>query len=150
MHVHAILKTKSASRKGPAVVTADPKATLAEVARSLADNNIGAVVVTTTDGRVAGIFSERDIVRHVAKSGAAALDKPVADLMTKAVITCTAEDSIDAVMTKMTRGRFRHVPVIGADARLVGLVSIGDVVKHHVEEIEHEATALRDYITQPH
>lgn len=150
MPVNAILKAKAANSKGPPVVTADPNASLADVARMLADNNIGAVVVATADGRVAGIFSERDIVRHISKSGAAVLSTPVANLMTRNVITCTADDSIDMIMTKMTRGRFRHVPVIGPDARLIGLISIGDVVKHHVEEIEHEATALREYITQPH
>jgi CBS domain-containing protein len=148
MHVSAILSSKAADR--PGIVTASPSDTLAEVATKLARHNIGAVVVTTADGRLAGIFSERDLVRHIAKSGGASLTMPVSDLMTRMVVTCTAIDSIDDVMAKMTRGRFRHVPVIGADGQLAGLVSIGDVVKFHVEEIEHEATALREYITQPH
>lgn len=150
MHVSAILKAKAESRHGSAVVTTASSTTLAEAADLLARYNIGAVVVTTEDLRVAGIFSERDLVRHVAKSGAAALAMPVLDLMTRVVVTCIAEDSIDDVMAKMTRGRFRHVPVIGADGRLAGLVSIGDVVKFHVEDIEHEASALRDYILHPH
>jgi CBS domain-containing protein len=150
MHVSSILSSKAAGRPGPNVVTAASSDTLAEVAAMLARHNIGAVVVTTADNRVAGIFSERDLVRQIAKSGSAALTMPVSDLMTRSVVTCTAIDGIDDVMAKMTRGRFRHVPVIGLDGQLAGLISIGDVVKFHVEEIEHEATALREYITQPH
>lgn len=148
MIVNAILKSKT-SRKGPDVVTASPTDTVADVARLLATHNIGAVVLTGADGRVAGILSERDIVRHVARTGADCLSARAETVMTRAVITCTADDSIDHVMSEMTRGRFRHVPVIGGDGRLVGLVSIGDVVKFHVEEIEQEASALRDYITHP-
>lgn len=150
MHVNAILKSKAASHKGPAVITSVSSATLSDVAATLARHNIGAIVVTTEDQRVAGIFSERDLVRHVAKSGVEALSAQVGQLMTRSVITCTVDDSIDEVMAKMTRGRFRHVPVVDANGRLAGLVSIGDVVKFHVEEIEHEASALRDYISQPH
>ncbi len=147
MNVSTVLRIKGQTRKGAAIVTAAENSTLMEAAKTLAAHRIGAVVVTTSDGRVAGILSERDIVRVVAQSGPDILASPVADVMTRAVITCTEDDSIDDLMTKMTRGRFRHLPVIDGNGLLTGVVSIGDVVKFHVEEIEHEASALRAYIT---
>jgi CBS domain-containing protein len=147
MTVNSILKTKAADRKGPAVVTSSAQSTLTDIAKILAANNVGAVVIVSADERVDGIISERDIVRHIAKSGADVLTRTAGDVMTRTVITCKAEDSIDSVMSKMTKGRFRHVPVVEANGRLTGVVSIGDVVKSHVEEVEHEASALRDYIS---
>lgn len=145
MTVSAILKLK-AQAKGPSLVTAPSNATLMEAAQKLAQHKIGAVIVTAVDGSVAGILSERDIVRRLVEGGGDVLSMPVRDVMTRNVITCTAESSIDELMTKMTRGRFRHLPVVDATGRLTGVVSIGDVVKMHVEEIEHEASALREYI----
>jgi CBS domain-containing protein len=150
MYVHSVLKIKAQTRQGAVTVTALETATLLEATQKLATHKIGAVVITSPDGRVAGILSERDIVRVLAQSGPDALSATVGDVMTRAVITCTADDTIKTLMAKMTRGRFRHVPVVDGQGLLTGVVSIGDVVKFHVEEIEHEASALRDYITQPH
>lgn len=145
MKVSAILKGKSQS--APALVTIASNVTLLEAARKLAQHKIGAVVVAAVDGTVAGILSERDIVRRLAEAGPDVLSAPVRDVMTRNVVTCTPESSVDELMAKMTRGRFRHLPVVDAAGHLTGIVSIGDVVKVHVEEIEHEATALREYIS---
>jgi CBS domain-containing protein len=141
MSVAQILKGK-----GRDVVTTQPHRTLMEVAQLLAEKGIGAVVVSDASRRVLGILSERDIMRAIAKSGAAALDHAVSKYMTVKVYTVSEETPVDAVMETMTNGRFRHVPVT-ADGQLIGLVSIGDVVKHHVSEIESEHRALREYIT---
>lgn len=146
MNVSAILKLKSQTN-GPAVVTTASNATVMEAAHKLAQHKIGAVVVVAVDGTVAGILSERDVVRRLAEAGPDIMSATVRDVMTRNVITCTADTSVDELMTKMTRGRFRHLPVVDASGRLTGIVSIGDVVKMHVEEIEHEATALREYIS---
>jgi CBS domain-containing protein len=96
--------------------------------------------------RVVGILSERDIVRAVAQSGPRVLDAPVSDVMTRAVIMCREEDTIEHLMREMTRGRFRHLPVVDSTEKLCGIISIGDVVKHHVEDVERDADALRAYI----
>jgi CBS domain-containing protein len=140
MTVKAIL-----SRKGTEVVTADPNVSVAEATRLLAARRIGAVVATGADRRIVGILSERDIVRALGEKGPAALDLPVAEIMTRKVITCTASDTISNIMERMTAGKFRHVPVVEQD-RLAGIISIGDVVKWRVEEMERESAALRDYI----
>jgi CBS domain-containing protein len=140
MHVAAILKVK-----GRAVETVAATATLGEVVRRLAAKRIGAVVVTGPGIAVAGIVSERDVVRVLAQHGPEVLDWPAADVMTRSVVTCVESDTIDELMARMTEGRFRHLPVVEND-RLLGLVSIGDVVKHRVAEIEMEASAMRDYI----
>ena len=95
---------------------------------------------------MAGIVSERDIIRELAKHGPACLTRPVAETMTRQVVTCQETDTLDELMAMMTARRFRHLPVV-TDGALVGIVSIGDVVKHHVAEVEMEATAMRDYIT---
>jgi CBS domain-containing protein len=131
--------------KGRDVVVTQPHRTLMEAAQLLAEKGIGAVVVSDASRSVLGILSERDIIRAVARHGAVALDQAVSKYMTQKVFTVTEETPVDAVMETMTNGRFRHVPVI-ADGQLVGLVSIGDVVKHHVNEIETEHQALKDYI----
>lgn len=96
--------------------------------------------------RVEGIFSERDFVRAVARHGAAALAAPVADFMTRKVVTCALDDTVPDLMHRMTEGKFRHMPVV-EDGRLAGIVSIGDVVKHRIAEAEAEALAMREYIT---
>jgi CBS domain-containing protein len=131
--------------KGRDVATIEPTRTLAEAARTLTERKIGAVVVTNADQAVLGILSERDIVRAVARGGAAALDHPVSQHMTGKVVTCTGHTSINELMEMMTARKFRHVPVVES-GRLAGIISIGDVVKHRVAEIEAEHQALREYI----
>jgi CBS domain-containing protein len=141
MNVAAILR-----QKGRAVTTAGPNATIHEVAHKLAVKRIGAIVVVSAGGEVAGIISERDIIRALARDGADCLSKPVSEFMTRQVLSCTETDTLDELMALMTAQRFRHLPVV-TDGALVGIVSIGDVVKDHVAEVEMEATAMREYIT---
>ena len=131
--------------KGRDVVTTQPYRTLKEVVELLSERRIGAVVVADADRNVLGIVSERDIVRALAQGGGEALDHPVSRHMTSRVVTIDERATIDAVMELMTSGRFRHMPVV-VGGRLTGLVSIGDVVKHHTAEIETEKRALKDYI----
>ncbi|MGP9819787.1 CBS domain-containing protein [Salinarimonas sp. NSM] len=133
------------AEKGEGVVTLSPDCSLAEAARLLSDRRIGAVVVSGADGRVDGILSERDIVRAVARDGAGALEARVESWMTREVVTCAREVAIDDLMQTMTQGKFRHVPVV-EEGRLVGIVSIGDVVKRRVAAIEAEAQMLKEYI----
>lgn len=131
--------------KGRDVVSVQPHRTLAETIRTLGERRIGAVVVTGADGNLLGILSERDVIRAMAEGGAAALEHPVSRVMTGKVVTCRNETSVDELMEIMTVGRFRHVPVV-ENNRIIGIVSIGDVVKHRVAEIEAESRAMRDYI----
>lgn len=131
--------------KGRNVVTIEPQRTLAQAAQLLSERRIGAAVVGDTFRPVLGILSERDIVRAVAARGPAALDEPVAQSMTEKVVTCTGASAIDEVMGLMTDGKFRHVPVV-ENGRLCGIVSIGDIVKHRLAEVEAESRAMRDYI----
>ena len=133
------------SLKGSHVITIEPQATLEAAVAILAKNRIGALVVLGADQRVIGILSERDIVRALAELGAAALATPVAQIMTRKVVTCGEAETLAGIMERMTTGKFRHVPVLEQE-RLVGIVSIGDVVKQRLSEIEHESAALRDYI----
>ena len=133
------------SGKGHDVISVQPHRTLSEAIRTLSEKRIGAVVVMGADGALVGILSERDIIRALGASGAEALSSPVSRAMTAKVVTCRLETSIDELMEIMTSGRFRHVPVM-EDGRVVGIVSIGDVVKHRVAEIEAESKAMRDYI----
>jgi CBS domain-containing protein len=140
MNVVAILK-----QKGRAVTTASPSTTLLDVAGKLASKRIGAVVIVGARGEVSGIISERDIVRSLSELGPDCLKKPVSDCMTRQVVTCQETDTLDELMAMMTARRFRHLPVV-TDGALVGIISIGDVVKHHAAEVEMEATAMRDYI----
>ncbi len=111
----------------------------------LASKRIGAVVVTGADGELLGILSERDIIRAIGEHGGGALDKPVSKFMTAKVVTCSMATTFDHLMQMMTAGRFRHVPVV-EHGKLMGIISIGDVVKARVAEIEGEAQAMRDYI----
>ena len=131
--------------KGCEVITTQPHRTLQETAGLLAMKKIGAVVVTGADRAVLGIISERDIVRALAQGGVAALDDSVSRHMTREVFTTTGGACIHDIMERMTHSRFRHVPVVEED-RLTGLISIGDVVKHRIAEIETEHRAMRDYI----
>jgi len=140
MTVKAIL-----SVKGTEVLTIEPTTSLAAAAKVLAERKIGALVVTGPDQRVIGIVSERDIVQELAAHGPAALDLALTEVMTRKVTTCSASDTISSVMERMTAGKFRHLPVL-EQGRLAGLVSIGDVVKHRLHEMEREQSALRDYI----
>jgi CBS domain-containing protein len=132
-------------KKGTDVATVMPDQSVLEVSQKLAELKIGAIVVTSEPGVVAGIVSERDIVRVIAEKGAATLNLPVCDVMTEKVVTCEPGETINDLMEKMTAGRFRHVPVV-KDGKLVGIVSIGDVVKMRIQEIETEAGALKSYI----
>jgi CBS domain-containing protein len=133
------------SEKGREVFTTQPHRTLKEVIDLLASKGVGAVVVSDASMSVLGILSERDVVRVIAQQGASALDQPVSRYMTPKVVTATRGDTIDHVMQTMTEGRFRHVPVV-EDGRLIGIISIGDVVKRHVNMIDSERQALREYI----
>lgn len=141
MNVAAILKLK-----GREVITTTPDMTLLDIANLLGTHRIGCVVVTGIDGKVVGIVSERDIVREISRAGSKVLKEPVASCMTKAVVSCREADTIDKLMSEMTAHRFRHMPVIER-GRLIGLVSIGDVVKMRIAEAEMEAAAMRDYIS---
>lgn len=119
--------------------------TVKDAIELLGEKNIGAVVVKDEAGRVAGIFSERDVVRRLKSEGPAALARPVGDCMTKEPFTCTLETTVDELMGVMTTRRIRHMPVI-EDGRLAGIVSIGDVVKRKIDDAEREAAALKEYI----
>jgi CBS domain-containing protein len=131
--------------KGRDVITIEPGASLSDAVRLLAENRIGAALVLGADRRISGIISERDIVRSLAERGAAALDEPVSRSMTRKVETCNPTDTVSTIMERMTAGKFRHVPVV-EQGRVIGIVSIGDIVKHRLEEMERESTAMRDYI----
>lgn len=133
------------AEKGGLVFTVTPGTTLDQVSRQLSTRRIGSVLIVDRLDRVAGIVSERDIVHALASHGAPALELEAAEVMTRNVVTCDPDDSIDQVMETMTRGRFRHVPVVRR-GELLGLVSIGDVVKARLKETEHETEALRAYI----
>jgi CBS domain-containing protein len=141
MNVAAILR-----QKGRAVTTASATTTLLEVANKLAAKRIGAIVIVGARGKVDGIISERDIIRCLSTHGPDCLTRPVSESMTRYVISCEEDDTLDQLMARMTERRFRHLPVI-TNGALVGIISIGDVVKHHMAEVTMEATAMREYIT---
>jgi len=130
--------------KGHQAITVGAEMRVGDAARILAEKRIGAMPVTEGD-RVVGIFSERDILYCLAKEGAPALDKQVGELMTAPAITVDPDTSILAALAVMTQRRVRHLPVLDG-GRLVGVVSIGDLVKHRIERIEEEANAMRNYI----
>ncbi len=131
--------------KGRDVVTIEPDASLDTAAKLLVERRIGAVVVLGPDYRIIGILSERDIVRAVSEQGSTALQGQVSQMMTRKVATCTMDETIHSIMERMTTGKFRHMPVV-EQGRLAGIVSIGDVVKNRIVEMEQESAALRDYI----
>jgi len=134
------------SAKGSDVITIEPNATLATAAKLLATHNIGAVVICGLDRRVIGILSERDIVRAIVDYGFSLLEEEtVGQLMTRKVVTCNPDETVNSIMERMTAGRFRHLPVV-AQNRLVGIVSIGDVLKRRVEEMKNESDSLHKYI----
>jgi CBS domain-containing protein len=139
MTVRAILDTK-----GHHILNVEPEAALAAAVKILGERKIGAVLVMSR-GRIEGILSERDIVRVLAERGAAVLDEPVSNVMTRKVVSCRQNDTVAAIMEIMTLGKFRHLPVVEGE-RVVGLISIGDIVKWRVQEYENEQEALRQYI----
>jgi CBS domain-containing protein len=132
--------------KGREVISISSDATLSEATRLLARRRIGAIVVRDETGALAGILSERDVVRAVADESVTALARPVSAYMTRAVATCSENDTVEDLMEMMTMGRFRHLPVVDNDV-ITGMISIGDVVKTRIAETVQEATSLRAYIT---
>lgn len=139
MTVRSILDSK-----GHNILSVEPDAKLSAAVKVLGERRIGAVLVMS-EGHVDGILSERDIVRVLAERGAKALDEAVSSVMTRKVVSCRQADTVGGIMEMMTMGKFRHLPVI-EDGKVVGLISIGDVVKWRVQEYEREQEALRDYI----
>jgi CBS domain-containing protein len=133
------------ANKGHQVTTIEPNAIVADAVKLLKEHRIGALLVTGPEQRIVGILSERDIVRALGERGADALTLPLTEIMTRKVATCSEGDSIGSIMQRMTEGKFRHLPVI-EQGRLVGIISIGDVVKYRLEEVEREQEAMRDYI----
>jgi CBS domain-containing protein len=131
--------------KGDLVVTIAPEKTVRELLDVLAEHRVGALVVSGGSGQVSGIVSERDVVRHLQTTGASLLDSPVRSIMTADVHTCTPDTYVDDLMVMMTERRIRHVPVV-VDGRMVGIVSIGDVVKHRIGELQTERDHLTAYI----
>jgi CBS domain-containing protein len=134
-------------KKGTAVATVTPETTVSTLLAGLAEKNVGAMVVIAPDGSIAGIVSERDVVRRLNDHGPALLDGPVSEIMTTLVASCGPEDSVDQLSVLMTERRIRHVPVL-ANGRLAGIISIGDVVKNRMEQLEKSQEQLEAYISQ--
>ena len=133
--------------KGRNVIAIAETVTVAEAAQTLSEKRIGVVLIRDSKNPFVGILSERDVVRAIAKDGAGALSRAVSSYMTRNVATCGETDTVEDLMEMMTRGRFRHVPVLDGDKMLCGLISIGDVVKSRIAETLNEANSLRDYIS---
>jgi len=133
--------------KGRDIVAVADTVTLSEAARILSQHHIGAAMIQDNGGALVGIFSERDLVRAVAGDGPLALSRAVSAYMSRQVTTCHESDTVEELMEMMTRGRFRHVPVLDERQRLAGMISIGDVVKTRIAETLSEANSLRDYIS---
>ena len=140
MNVETILRTK-----GQAVATIRPEETIGAAVAQLISRNIGALVVSEDGERVDGIISERDVVHALATRGADLLSLKVAEMMTRSVVTCDPADSVEQLMAEMTNRRIRHFPVV-QEGRLCGIVSIGDVVKNRLDEVEYEARSMRSFI----
>ncbi|MEJ2857034.1 MULTISPECIES: CBS domain-containing protein [unclassified Saccharothrix] len=141
MRIADVLRTK-----GSAVATVGTRASVAELVAALAEHNVGAMVVVGPDG-IAGIVSERDVVRRLHDRGPALLEDPVEEIMTAEVHTCSPKDSVESLSVLMTQRRIRHVPVV-SDGELVGIVSIGDVVKSRISQLEEDQDQLTAYIVQ--
>ena len=140
MTVRAILDTK-----GHQVESIQPGAKLSAAVKLLGEKKIGAALVLNVAGQIEGILSERDIVRVLSERGADVLEEPVSNVMTRKVVSCRQSDTVSGIMEMMTLGKFRHLPVV-EDSKVVGLISIGDIVKWRVQEYEREQEALREYI----
>lgn len=143
MNVQSILGSK-----GTDVVTVRDDISLADAATALRDHRVGALIVSNDGQHIDGIISERDVVRALANHGATALGRPVSSAMSADVVTCRADDAVESLMVSMTERRIRHIPVIDDDAVLGGVISIGDVVKGRLGQLETENQQLYDYITQ--
>ncbi|MCF3973476.1 CBS domain-containing protein [Paracoccus salsus] len=150
MLVKQLLSMKESSGKpgiaAATIVTIKPDATMADAARLLSEQRIGAVVVSSDGKTPVGILSERDIVRQLAKSGAEMLSTKIADVMTTEVQTCTTGEDALAILERMTEGRFRHLPVVNAEGHMLGVVSIGDAVSGRLKELSAEKEALTGMI----
>ena len=131
--------------KGAGVITTKPATTVSEVADIISSKRIGALVVTELDGKVVGIISERDIVNGLSKSGANLLKLPVSDVMTRDVYTCAMTEDVNQLRREMTTRRARHIPIV-EDDKLIGIISMGDIVKNRLDELEDETQQMRDYI----
>ena len=140
MKVEHILRTKGAD-----VYAVSGATSVKDAVDLLGEKNIGAVIVKGDDGAVSGIFSERDVVRRLRNEGAAVLGRPVSECMTKNPVTCSPDATLDELMGVMTKKRIRHIPVVDGET-LVGIISIGDVVKRKIDDVEREAAALKEYI----
>ena len=143
MKVSVILQKKGSTE----VATVDPSVATSDAVKELSRRRIGALVVTSAAGDIAGILSERDIVRRLGEEGPGVLSRPVSEIMTATVQTCTPDDTAFDLLGRMTQGRFRHMPVTDAEGRLGGIRSIGDVVKARLEEIEAENAAMADMLS---
>ena len=143
MNVQSILGVKGAN-----VVTVRDDISLADAASILRDNRVGALVVSNDGRHIDGIISERDVVRALANHGASVLGRPVSSAMSSDVVTCRADDAVESLMVSMTERRIRHLPVVDDDSVLGGVISIGDVVKARLSQLETENQQLYDYITQ--
>ncbi len=135
------------SNKGDSVVTVTPSSTVTSLLATLAEHQIGAAVVSQDGESISGIVSERDIVRAFAKIGASLLDAPVSQIMTKVVAVCQPKSTVEELMVVMTEQRVRHIPVADDDGNLIGIVSIGDVVKARMDSLEDERKSLIAYVT---
>ena len=142
----AVTVASMLSKKGTDVLTVAPDDPISAAVAVMADNNVGALVVSADGVGVEGMLSERDVVRHLQQHGADVLDRSVRSVMTSEVKVCHREDTSDQLMARMTASRIRHLPVI-VDDGLAGIISIGDVVKYRLEELETAASSLREYIT---
>lgn len=131
-------------RKGNEIISVEPTCTVSDVARLLAERRIGAVLVMDGD-KLVGVLSERDVVRGVAISGGSVLDESVVSLMTKTIVTCSLSKHVNEALALMTERRIRHLPIV-EDGKLVGMISIGDLVNARINEVEQEADALKTYI----
>lgn len=143
-----MLTSSLLSGKGGSVFTITPQTSIRELIGSLASHSVGALVVSSDGSTIDGIVSERDVVRALALDGQDLLERPVAQIMTTSVYTTTPDAPVDELMRLMTERRIRHVPVVDDDQRLIGIISIGDVVKSRLGELEGERAALVDYITR--
>jgi CBS domain-containing protein len=143
MKVSVILQKKGSSE----VATIAPHSAVSDAVRDLSSRRIGALVVSPDGSRIEGIVSERDIVRRLGEEGPGVLSRPVSDIMTGMVETCTSDDTAYDLLGRMTHGRFRHMPVVGPDGRMTAILSIGDVVKARLEEIEAENAAMAEMLS---